>query len=142
MSDKKSWEDIENLPIDMDYKWDAGDKRKNERIDIKVLRRLTVDGIVNIEVEIIYGQKKSVRGILKDLSRGGAKIFLPLSLPFKDEAKVGLKFSIGTRQINVNGVLRWCKQEDVGYCVGLQFIDLNPADASFLTSLYITLSYK
>jgi len=142
MADEKKWDNIESLPLDMDYSWDNSDKRKDERIDIKVVRRLTVDGIIKREVEIAYDKNCLVRGILKDLSKGGAKIYLPKSLPFKDESKVSLKFSIGTRHINVNGILRWCKEEDFGYCIGMQFIDLHPADESFLTSLYITLSYK
>lgn len=142
MSDKKNWEDIESLPLDMDYSWDARDKRKNERIDIKVLRRLTIDGVTNIEAEITYNKNNIVKGIIKDLSKGGAKLFLPMNLPFKDDSKLSLRFSIGTRNINANAVLRWSYKEDVGYSVGLQFIDLNPADESFLTSLYITLTYK
>jgi hypothetical protein len=142
MEDKKKWEDIGRLLLDIDYSWNPAEKRQYERIDIKFLRRLTFEGIIQIEAEITYDKTYIMQGIIKDLSKGGLKIYLPMSLPIKDGSKLSVKFKIGERNFDVNAISRWHKEENHGNCFDLQFIKLSPQEEKFLTSLYSSLMYR
>ncbi len=143
MADEKKWEDIGSIPLEIDYSWNPDEKRGSDRIDIKFLKRLSFEGILQIEAEITYDKIYVMKGIIKDLSLGGLNIYLSENyLPFKDEAKFPIKFKIGSRSFDIFAILKWCKQEDTGHCIGLEFVDLTPQEEIFLKSLYQSLTYK
>jgi type IV pilus assembly protein PilZ len=67
----------------------------------------------------VAGRSEALRGRLRDLSVGGAFIFLPTSLPFGANVEVQIDFPPPSGPMTLPAVVRWSNGDGVGVQFGL-----------------------
>ncbi len=114
----------------------GSEKRTDDRVDFKILKRVFFEGEDALKIEIISSRYGLMEGFLKDISKGGMQLYLttPISMPL--DTKVRLRFIIGARQLIVNAVLKWKAPTDSYYSGGFRFEDLSVRDLDFINRLY------
>jgi c-di-GMP-binding flagellar brake protein YcgR len=132
---KKSWQDIpslEGLAVDWGYAPEsARDQRAHVRLDMPVVGKL-ID-VAEIVVKLATS-KQTYDGRLVDISEGGLALRLPVSLPIDLPVKVGL--ILGSVKIISRARVRHVKAETGAFVTGLQFVDLAPESARYISGLY------
>ncbi|NGZ77079.1 PilZ domain-containing protein [Saccharibacillus alkalitolerans] len=65
--------------------------------------------------------EKPIRAELRDVSRSGCRISMPLGIPVdKNEIRIGLNIVLNVDMLRLEGTLRWNRREEDGYDYGVQ----------------------
>ena len=135
MEKKPSWDDIASLTLKMDdgtSKDSSVERRKAGRLSSKDIKNMLLDKIKVIQVQVatrngVLPQK----GVLQDINESGMSFTMPgHGLKKNDQIMVGSL--IGKRPFKSKAIVRWRTEEKAG----VEFIDPNEDDVSFLKDLY------
>ncbi len=80
------------------------------------------------------------KGYVVDLAQSGLAVLLHSPLAESQPVKVG--FFLGQQKIVSRAVVRNVRAEQGGYRIGIEFVDLNKDNASFIVGLISSKSYK
>ena len=136
-----SWDQIpsiDGLKIDWDYEPEnALGKRAWVRIGKADLRSfLTVE---SMPVKIVT-RNIDKTGHLVDISIGGLALLLDTNLPDGQLTRIGI--SLGKRKIISRAIVRNVSSSKGKHRIGMEFVDLEKNDASFIASLISSKMYK
>ncbi|MGD9947113.1 MAG: PilZ domain-containing protein [Desulfobulbus sp.] len=135
MDKNKSWENIpslEGLEIEWDYAPEsARDQRAHVRLGMPVVGKL-ID-VAEIVVKLATS-KQTYNGRLVDISEGGLALRLPVALETDLPVKVGL--ILAQTKIIARARVRHVEAGKEGFVIGLQFVDLPPESAEYISGFY------
>ncbi|MBC8412686.1 PilZ domain-containing protein, partial [bacterium] len=90
-------------------------------------------------VRLLLSSGKSVTTKMVNIAEGGLAILY--DAPAKIGTVLGLEFTLATkrdiRDIKTKGVIAHCHLSGVKYYIGFEFVDLNEADAAFISSFIV-----
>lgn len=131
---KISWDDIpslDNLEVDWEYTPENTlGKRTHVRISNKDLHRFFSEEQILVR---IVSSSLNYTGHLLDISQNGLAVSVKRDLQKGLPVKVG--FFIGKHKLVSKGIVRNSIVSENSYRVGIEFIDLQEEDASFIVKL-------
>ena len=127
-TDKKDWDNIPSLKLEMDDEYSerlkAKEGRRHARTGITSLKKVLHGEIQSLPIRVATAQKGVFDGQILDLSKSGVKIHVPKLLEKGELTKVG--FILNKTSVIVKAVTRWVDKVDDGCKVGMEFQDLPP----------------
>jgi c-di-GMP-binding flagellar brake protein YcgR len=153
----KSWDDIDLGGLTMESSGDDDtstadeeQRRLHKRIDISNLVGININKTDNIPIDVITTKsilniktedgRQRFKATLQDISAGGIRILSEGLSSVNDILK--MNFSIGTRNITVQGIVRWANTDKGKHILGIEFIDPNQNDIEFISSIHSALTWK
>lgn len=77
-----------------------------------------------------------MEGRLLDLSKKGAKINLGKAIPMNEV--IEMLIPLDSRKIKCKGMVKWVKQENNTFNIGVEFMDISPMDAGYISDVIST----
>jgi len=140
MEKKNSWDDIaslDDLAVDWEYTPEEPyGRRRWIRVSQVELYRLVDVEYIPVRVASKLGHHT---GYLIDISRDGLAVLVNREL--KEEVPVRIGFYIGKRKIISKGIVRNSVVSESNYRVGIEYIELEEDDATFILGLSSSSSY-
>ena len=144
----KNWDEIDLGGLTMEGSGDddtssADEKQRrlHKRMDISNLLEVAINKIDNIPINVMTKDgRQEFKATLQDISGGGIRILSEGLSSVNDILK--MNFSIGTRNITVQGIVRWANTDKGKHILGIEFIDPNQNDIEFISSIHSALTWK
>jgi c-di-GMP-binding flagellar brake protein YcgR len=144
----KNWDEIDLSGLTMEGSGDddtsTADKKQlrlHKRIDISDLLKIAIDKIDNIPVNVMTTEgSQKFKATLQDISEGGIRI-LSEGLSSVNDI-LNMNFSIGKRNITIQGIVRWANTDKGKNVLGIEFINPNQDDIEFITSIHSALQFR
>jgi len=144
----KNWDEIDLGGLTMEGSGDddtsTTDKKQlrlHKRIDISNLLKVTLNKIDNIPVNVMTAdESQKFKATLQDISEGGIRILSEGLSSVNDILK--MNFSIGKRNITVQGIVRWANTDKGKNILGIEFINPNQDDIEFISSIHFALQFR
>lgn len=137
MSFNKTWDSIPTLHLELDTDYakrlKAKDGRRHDRADAASLKSILPQNLSRLQIRVGTSGKGVFDGLILDLSSSGAQIRTPKALNKGECIKVG--FILNQRTIMAKASTRWVNVKENFCDVGIEFIDLPPADAELIAQL-------
>lgn len=134
MEKKPSWDDIGSIKLEMDdgtTKDDSFERRSSGRLSSKDIKNMLHDKIKVIQVQVATRSGGlPLKGTLENIHGKGMCFTMPGHGLTKDDSIV-VATLIGKRVLKSQAIVRWRTDEKVG----VEFINPNEEDASFLKEL-------
>lgn len=137
--DKKSWDDIPSLNLQMDDEYDSKlkqseDSRRHHRANIEALKTILPYQVESLPIRVGTAARGVFNGEIIDLSKSGVRIKIPKVLDKGELTKVG--FIINKRTITSDAVTKWVSPDDDGGCIaGMNFKNMPKDIASFIDDI-------
>lgn len=137
MTDKKGWEDIPSLSLELDTDYadriKSKEGRRHERTDAAALKGILPGNLTRLPIRVGTVAKGVFDGLILDLSSSGVRIRIPKALNKGEQVKVG--FIMNHRTFMAKATTRWVNVKERFCDVGLQFEDLPQADIELISQL-------
>lgn len=136
MSDsQKKWDDVPSLELEIDWDFEPENpmgRRAYARLSSKQLHYLFQKQDIPVRIAT---NKRQFRGILLDVSQGGALVQTDIKrLEVSQLIKVA--FFLGEEKILSKGRIRNIRKEDGNTLLGIEFVGLAENTNNFITTLY------
>ncbi len=134
MEKKPSWDDIASLKLEMDdgaSEDSSVERRSSSRLSSKDIKSMLLDKIKIIQVQV--ATRKGVlphKGVLLNIHEKGMCFTMP-GHGLKKNDPIMIATVIGKRLLKSQAIVRWLAEKKVG----VEFINPNEDDASFLKDL-------
>ncbi|MEZ0327999.1 MAG: PilZ domain-containing protein [Dissulfuribacterales bacterium] len=144
MADKNiTWNDIPSLEIELDDSTSSGnsDKRSHQRLSTNEIKKLTLT--TSTIIVRMFSPKVGLglmEGQLLDLSKRGAKIKTEKAIPINEV--IDLLIPLGSRKIKCRAMAKWVKQGLKTFDIGVEFVNIDSMDSSYLGSMITTYYLK
>jgi len=135
MKSKMSWDDIpslEGVGVDWGFKPESPLGRRSfiRLIDEDIFELLDVKDVI----VTIATAKENYTGRLRDISKGGLSLSVPILLETNLPIKVG--FFLGKVKIVSKAVVKHTAKIEERYTTGIQFVDIDEKSAEYINGLH------